>query len=153
MIIDQIAHAENYYYMGERIASALRWLKTNDATTMDAGTYPIRGQQIYAMVQTYQPADRGQRQWEAHRRYLDVQYMAAGTEHFGYCHLNKLEVAHAYDAESDVVMLNGDGDFLLSTPGTFLILAPHDAHMPGVAPPGTPDTGQVTKVVIKVAVG
>ncbi len=153
MIVDHLDNAESYYSMGDKIASALRWLKSNDATTMETGKYPIRGKQIYAMVQRYQAKDRSEKQWEAHRQFLDVQYVAAGAEHFGYCHLDKLEVAKPYDSQIDAVMLDGDGNFILATPGTFLILAPQDAHMPGVKPSGREaGEGEVTKVVIKVAV-
>ena len=39
MIIDHIKNAENYYNIGDKLASALRWLKDNDATAMDTGKY------------------------------------------------------------------------------------------------------------------
>ena len=152
MIIDHIKNAENYYNMGDKLASALRWLKDNDATAMDTGKYPIQGEQIYAMVQRYKPRDRSKRQWEAHQEFFDVQYVASGIEDFGYCHIDKLKVATPYDAKIDAVMLDGEGNFMSATSGPFLILAPQDAHMPGIEPLIGKTCDEVVKVVIKVAV-
>ena len=70
--------------------------------------------------------------WEAHRKYLDVQYVAAGFEHMGYAAAATLQ-AGRYEEDKDFIKLEGDGEFFLLSKGYFCILAPQDAHMPGMA--------------------
>ena len=60
-----------------------------------------------------------------------------------------MEVTEAYSPESDCLLLDGPGDFVTMTKGKFVLLFPHDAHMPGIAD-GEP--GAVTKVVGKIKV-
>ena len=56
----------------------------------------------------------------------------------------------AFDEAKDFHELKGDGDFLQAAAGTFLILFPHDAHMPGIAGPGSQS---VKKIVVKILLG
>lgn len=151
MIIDRLSNAPLYNGMGERIVSGLRWLQQNDVTALETGRHGIRGELIYAMVQRYRPRPVEGAQWEAHRRYIDVQYVAAGCEHFGYAPLDALRPAGDYDEAKDAVMLDGPGTLLTVDAGTFLVLGPHDAHMPGLAP-GEAEPEEVVKAVLKVAV-
>ena len=151
MIVDRIQNAAQYYAFGDRISSALRFLYSNDFAKMESGRHEIRGRQIFAMVQRYTPRPPEGVQWEAHRDYIDVQYVVSGVEQMGYAPMETLTTAKAYDKESDAQMLTGPGSFITAMPGMFFILAPDDAHMPAIALPGG-DGGEVTKVVVKVAV-
>ena len=86
--------------------------------------------------------------WEAHRRYIDVQYVHVGGEHLGHAHLSTL-VAGEYDADRDLVPATGSGSLVALAAGSFAILWPQDAHRPGVA---VDAPRHVRKVVLKVAV-
>jgi YhcH/YjgK/YiaL family protein len=57
-----------------------------------------------------------------------------------------------YDETKDFLSLQGEGreDFFRIPQGTFVILFPQDAHMPGIAV-STPQP--VKKFVVKVAIG
>jgi len=151
MIVDRLTNADQYRPMGERIAAALDWLGSQDFARMDTGQHAIRGTEIYALIHRYQPRSRDQAQWEAHRKYFDVQYVAAGREQMGYAHIDTLKEAKPYNPESDAVMLTGPGDFITAETGALFILGPDDAHMPAIAPE-PPVEGEVTKVVVKVAI-
>jgi biofilm protein TabA len=102
----------------------------------------------HAKVQDYRTKPREQGFWEAHRAYIDVQYVASGCESIGYAHISRLR-AGRYDAEADLLKLEGEGEYVTARPGTFVILFPQDAHMPAIAV-GTP--GPVRKIVVKVRV-
>ena len=146
MIVDQLKNAEQYYGFGTGIEAALRYLQQTDFTNVAPERYDIDGDRVYAMVQEYDSKPRAEGFWEAHRKYLDVQYVAAGFEHMGYAAAATLQ-AGPYEGDKDFIKLEGDGEFFLLREGYFCILAPQDAHMPGMA---VGQSAPVKKVVVKV---
>ncbi len=148
MVVDTIEHAGLYAGLGPRIAQALAWVRDTDLAALAVGRHDIDGEAVYAMVSEYTTKRPGDGRWEAHRQYLDLQCLAAGTEAFGYAPASTLE-AGDYLAEKDITWLTGDGRFVVLDPGRFVIVWPGDAHMPGMAE-GTP--APVKKIVVKIAV-
>ncbi|MEN6521033.1 MAG: YhcH/YjgK/YiaL family protein [Armatimonadota bacterium] len=148
MIVDKLANAASYRALGPGIAAAFDYLKSQDFSKIPAGKYEIDGDKCFAMVQDYETVRRAEKRWESHRKYIDVQYIANGAEHIGYANLNTLKVVENYDEAKDITWLEGCGDFITVSRGTFVILYPQDAHMPGVAIDG-PEP--VRKVVVKIA--
>jgi YhcH/YjgK/YiaL family protein len=100
------------------------------------------------MVQQYNTKPRKAGIWEAHRRYIDLQYVIQGAEKIGYANLTRLAQGE-YDANKDFLPLFGEGEFLTLMSGDFIILMPEDAHMPGIA---INALFQVKKIVIKIKV-
>jgi YhcH/YjgK/YiaL family protein len=149
MIVDRLENASLYSNLAPRVTTALAYLRDKDFASMEPGRYDIQGDEIYAMVQEYTTKDANEVKWEAHRQYIDVQYVARGNERMGYANLGELTVIQDYQEKDDYLLLEGEGDFLAMVPGTFIVLGPQDAHMPQVAA-STPSA--VRKVVIKVAV-
>ncbi len=148
MVIDQLKNASLYFGMGKGIEAALRYLQSTDATRIEPGRYELDGDRLFAMVQQYETKPKEKGFWEAHRKYIDVQYVARGMEHMGFAQLRALKPGQ-YDESRDFLPLEGTGEFALMREGTFVILGPEDAHMPGMAV----DTPQpVRKVVVKVKV-
>ena len=125
---------------------ALRYLQETDVQNAAADRYDIDGDKVYAMVQEYNSKPKAEGFWESHRKYLDVQYVAAGAEHMGYAPTVRLSPGE-YQEENDFIELAGDGEFFHLREGFFCILAPRDAHMPGMA---VDQPTPVKKVVIKV---
>ena len=146
MIIDQLQNAEQYYGLGTGIEAALRYLQQTDFKNVAPERYDIDGDRVYAMVQEYDAKPKAEGFWEAHRKYLDVQYVAAGVEHMGYAAAATLQ-GGPYEEDKDFIKLEGDGEFFLLREGYFCILAPQDAHMPGMA---VGQSAPVKKVVVKV---
>ncbi len=150
MIVDCLENAENYAGMGERIATAFEYLGKTDFSTMPDGKVEIRGDEIFAMVQRYETKPREQGKWEAHRKHIDIQFLVAGRELIGVGDVNAMCVTEVYSDESDVMFLDSDeGDLITLSKGRFVLLFPHDAHMPSLAE-GSPSA--VTKVVVKIKV-
>lgn len=148
MIIDKLKNASLYFGMSEELATALRYLQSADMSNVKSGRHEIDGSNIYALVQKYETKLTEYGFWEAHRRYIDVQYIIKGVELIGYANLEDLE-AGKYDDAKDLLTLQGDGDFFVVRAGTFVIFAPQDAHMPGL----TVSTQQIIeKIVLKVKV-
>ena len=148
MIMDRLSHASEYVGSNKRIAAGLRYLQQTDLTKVAPGKYEIDGENVFALVQEYETKPMEKGRWEAHRQYMDIQYVAAGEERMGYTNLDHLK-AGEYDATKDFLPLEGAGDFLRMTAGMFVIFAPQDAHMPGMVV-DTPKP--VKKVVVKVRV-
>ena len=115
---------------------------------ISVGKYEIDGENIYALVQQYNTKLKKDGFWEAHRRYIDLQYVIQGAEKIGYANLSRLTQGE-YDASKDFLPLYGEGDFLTLKDGSFVILMPEDAHMPGIA---FDSLLPVKKIVIKISV-
>ncbi len=159
MIIDQLHNVNMELYAGlmtgadnrglrSRIQAAIHYLQTADLANAPVGKVEIDGTQVYAMIQAYETKLRAKGFWEAHRRYIDVQYVVQGEELMGYANLAQL-TAGEYEAKSDFLPLHGEGNFLKLPAGMFTIFTPEDGHMPGIA---LDQPQPVKKVVVKVAV-
>lgn len=153
MIIDRLDNAAAYRGLGPRIAAALEYLRTTDFSKLPDGKQVIDGDRVYAMVQRYRPKPLGEAKWEAHRQYIDVQYLVSGVERMGYATFgDQLPVVHAYDSEKDYALYETWGDLFEVRPGFFVVFMPQDVHSPGLAvdlPRGATD---VLKVVVKCRV-
>lgn len=154
MIVDHLRHAEFYHKLGERFVAAFDYLTRTDFSKVAPGRVDVMGDDVFAMVQTYQSRLRSAATtWEAHRRYIDIQYIVSGDEQMGYCQLDDLEVIEPYRDEHDCVLFKEKPgvryEFVRVTGGMFTIFAPHDAHLPGVA---VDQSVTVAKVVMKVRV-
>jgi YhcH/YjgK/YiaL family protein len=148
MIADTLRNAHLYRDLSPRIAMALTFLRSTDLAGTGVGTIEIEGPRVYAIFQEYETLPLPQGAWEAHRQYIDLQCVVAGTERIGYANAGRLTPG-AYDPTRDFQPLSGEGDYLTLGPGDFMILFPEDAHMPRIAA-GAPAT--VRKVVVKIAV-
>jgi YhcH/YjgK/YiaL family protein len=102
------------------------------------------------MLQGYETKPAEGKKFEAHRRYVDIQYVVSGAERIGHAHTAGLRVVQPYDPETDCALYDppaGTGTDLVLCAGAFAIFWPHDAHRPGCAL-GAP--APVRKVVLKV---
>jgi biofilm protein TabA len=148
MIADLLTNAHLYTALGPRIARALDYLATTDLQALSPGKHEIDGDRLFALVSDYTPKALSAGRWEAHRRYLDLQFVVSGVERFGVAPLHGM-VAGDYIPEKDISWLTGSGDYLTLAAGQFVIVWPGDAHMPGLDA-GVP--GSVRKVVVKIAI-
>lgn len=146
MIIDRIENAARYARLGRRLASALEFLRATDFSQTEPGRYELDGAELYYLVQVYTPKPVAAGAAEAHRRYIDIQYVLQGEEYIGYADLSQMQ-AGEYLAEKDFLKVEGSVDLVRVAAGSFMLLYPNDAHMPGLTT-GAP--GVVRKVVVKV---
>lgn len=149
MILDSLPNASLYAGLGPRFEKAFAYLRDTDLAAIPLGKYELDGEFLFVAVQEYTTNTMGNGKWEAHRRYIDVQYIVQGTERICHAPLNRVEQGE-YNAEKDFLALTGQGDFLKLTAGDFAVFFPHDAHMPNMAIDG-PST--VRKAVVKIAIG
>jgi YhcH/YjgK/YiaL family protein len=148
MIIDQISDSATYRELGPRFAAGLDWLAGFDPDTPD-GRIDIEGDDVFALVQSYDTVPAGEKRYESHRDYADIQFIATGTEIIHFSPVACLEPVTEYDPAKDFLLYS---DPSASTPlhmpaGAFSIFYPQDGHKPGCA---IGEPGSIKKVVIKV---
>ncbi|MHB8969865.1 MAG: YhcH/YjgK/YiaL family protein [Pirellulaceae bacterium] len=153
MILDRLDHASMYRALGADIARAFDYLQQTNFRDVPDGRYELDGERLFALVLRYPPKPLDQAMWEAHRRYLDIQYVVAGSERMGYTSLcDELPVRQPYDPQKDIVFFEAAGDWVEVPAGSFAIFAPHDVHAPGLAAKRPEASAQVCKVVVKCQV-
>ena len=149
MIFDRLDHAARYAPLHPRLAAAFDYLRSFAPATPE-GRYPIEGDAVFALVQHYETEPEERRRWESHRRYVDVQYVAAGEEQMLYVPVSALREPTEYDTGKEVIFYGGvEGPFnRLHVPaGSFAVFFQEDGHMPSLT---WKTPSQVRKVVVKV---
>lgn len=147
MIIDKIENSFLYENISERIRKSFEYIKTTDLNNLPPGKYPIDGENIFALVSEYQTKPEIEGKLEAHRKYIDVQFVISGEELMGYAPLGTQHILEPYIEENDIVFFKGDKSFTKVPAGMFAIFFPEDVHMPGIK---TGESVKVKKLVIKV---
>lgn len=147
MIIDHLDNAERYYALSADLEAGLRFLKTADLKNLPLGKNKIKGDRLFALISEYTTKDEAAAGWEAHRKYIDIQFLARGTETIAYQCVSRLEVVTPYDPAQDAVFLRGRGNQLVVPSDFFAVFFPPDAHQPGLHA-GRPQA--VRKIVLKV---
>lgn len=149
MIIDKIENASLYFGVSDRIKKALNYIQNTDFLRMELGRHDIDEDNIYALVYNYETKNIKEATLEAHRNYIDVQYVFDGTEQVGFASLNGQEVEKEYCANDDYLLFKDEASLISFKKGTFAIFFPDDLHMPGIC---LEKTSKVKKVVVKVKI-
>jgi biofilm protein TabA len=151
MILTTLAEADVHASAARGIAAGLAWLRAFDPSLGD-GRHEIDGDDVFALVSTYDTGPATEKRFETHRVYLDIQYVAAGTERVLHAPADALSIETPYDAAKDIAFYaepKASSSLLLRT-GDVAIFHPADGHKPGCMAGGR---DPVRKVVVKVKVG
>lgn len=151
MVVDSLANADLYRALGPGIAAGLQWLRDFDPARTPDGRHDIQGDDLFALVQSYDTTPGAEKRFESHEVYADIQLVAAGRERLLHTATRSLEVLEAYDPERDIAFYHEPpaSSSVLLQPGDFAILFPDDAHKPGCMAGGREG---VRKVVVKVKI-
>ncbi len=149
MILDKVDNVQLYADMHPTIVRALKYLRDTDFKNLQNGRYEIAGNDIFSIVNNYTTKDLEDCRLEAHRKYIDIHYMAEGSELIGYSLFSSQEPATEYDEANDFILYCGDKNYLKLEESMFLIFFPSDLHMPGLI---IEKPAEVKKVVVKVKV-
>jgi biofilm protein TabA len=152
MILDRIENAQLYADLNIEFTRAFEILTNPSLNQKQDGKYIIDGNDLFYTIQRYKTRPANEGKFEAHRKYIDIQFSLIGQETIGYAPLNEMAIVGEYDPQKDIAFYNIPKDFskVLLKPGLFCILFPDDAHLPcrQVDKPA-----EVRKVVIKVRLG
>lgn len=147
MIFDNIKNASTYFNLSHDIKMGLEFILQNDLSKFENDEYEITSDKIKANVQEYQTKQQGK--FEAHKKYIDIQYMIKGSEKMAISAVSALTPQTEYDTEKDVQFFEGKGDLITVPKGFFTIFYPQDAHMPCLE---NKTSELVKKVVIKILI-
>ena len=151
MVYDKISNIETYAGISADIYLGLKWLRDVDFNIAN-GVYEINSH-VKAIVSEYTTKEINENGYEAHRDYIDIQYLISGKEIINSLPLEYLKVTKPYNKEIDAAFYEVEGSKpqeLLLGNGYFAILFPQDGHMPQLC---VNEPSKVKKVVIKVKLG
>jgi len=129
--------------------AAYKFLNKNDLANMPIGRYELLNDGTYATVTDYLTKDADTAFFEAHRKYIDIQYVAKGEEYIRLTTLDLPLLIHKpYNDEKDIEFFSKNkSKQLLATPKTFFVFFPSDAHMPCLK---EKNNAFLRKIVIKI---
>lgn len=152
MIICEFAELGKYRTQLAHLDSALACVEALRAEGFPTGRHAYDGGFLFVQRGRTKPVAGGR--FEAHRDYIDVQYMIEGGEHALYAPLHTLAEATDYDRQNDIVFLTEKPDCRPSTlavmPGMCYVAFPEDGHMPCRAIGAEQD---YLKIVMKLPAG
>ena len=100
----------------------------NALTDYEAKTYPLSNDnRFFVAVGTTKAPDVA----EAHRKYMDIQYIVKGKEVMGWADLNDCQIVDEFNEEKDIGKYTGDFEYVTINEGICYVAFPEDAHMPG----------------------
>jgi biofilm protein TabA len=152
MIVDRLEEAGQYCRLHGGFDAAFDLLKSTPFEELKPGRHEVMGESLVLIFDHVEAKGREAARLEAHRRYIDVQYIIPGknavAEEFGWrptaiC----TETTSPYDKDKDIVFFGDKPELWFAVPpGNFAIFFPSDAHAPLAG------SGTVRKAVVKVAV-
>ena len=150
MIVDKVDRVDRYRGMNRRLDAGFDFIANLKSSELTDGRHAIDGDSVYALVQSYTTGQASEPQFEAHRKYIDIQFILTGRETLFWMPLEGAPSGIEYSEETDAVLYQSTGGSPIGlSDGHFVVLYPEDAHMPGCAwdaPSG------VRKVIVKVKV-
>ncbi len=151
MVYDKINNLDQYRGLSDDIYEGLKFLRQVNAEIV-TGTYQLSSK-VKVIVSEYATKTVNEFGYEAHRDYIDIQYLISGMEVINSLPLEYLKETQPYNKEIDAAFYEGSGanpQELLLGNGYFAILFPQDGHMPQLC---VSKPENVKKVVIKVKLG
>ena len=147
MILDCLDKADRYLPLHLDFASAIAFLRRQPLDRLPLKCIEIAGVSLFATVSKSPARKRDGAFLEAHRKYIDIQYLVAGVEEMGWRSRARCQKRQSeYDAAKDVELFADSPDtYFTMHPGQFVIFFPDDAHTPLIG------AGEIHKIVMKVA--
>lgn len=146
MILSELQNKNRYINLHPLFGKAFAFLEKENLSQLPEGKLEIDGDDLFAIISKPCTSAEEIPKLEVHKKYIDIHFIIAGTELFGWKNLSDCKgVEGEFDFEKDYVHYN-DQDFtnLLLNKNAFLVVYPEDAHSPGIK------TEQLHKVVLKI---
>lgn len=133
----------------ERVKKALELLSSIDGVNEEVGRHEVDDTMYYNVIEfTTKPLSECLKA-EAHKDYIDVQYIVKGEERIDSESINVLELVDEYDKEKDIAFYKAVPNMASAVlhSGSCAVYYPENAHMPGIAVDKPCD---VKKIVVKI---
>ncbi len=151
MVFDKISNYSQYIMLHKNFEKAFNFITQYEKEPKSDGVYEIDGKNIFAIVESYFTKEEKDQNSEAHRKYIDIQYVHSGEEKIGYNNISNLSAINEYSINKDVIFYKGEHKFWVNIKeNEFAILFPEDAHMPCIK--SNDNNCKVKKIVVKIKV-
>lgn len=121
-----------------------------DLSELEVGKYQLVEGEAFAMVSEYDTKEPENAKWEAHHKFIDLQYVIAGEEQMGVLPLAEAVNALEYNEQKDLIFYgDNEGELHLASPEAFFLFFPSDVHRPCIK---VGESAPVKKLVAKIAV-
>ena len=119
--------------LSERIKEAVKYLESLNFDELEQGKIVVN-EDFFVLIQSYETKLPEQVRYEAHKKYVDVQYIVEGKELIEIAPTGILEVDEPYSEEKDIAFYKPvkQAATVVLTKGGYVVLYPEDAHRPGV---------------------
>lgn len=144
MILGNIKDAKRYFCANERFEKAFEILRGLDESATEK--IIVEDGIFWINIAEFDEIAPGEKQFEAHRDFLDIHFIISGVEKFGYADIEKLSETKGYDAENDYLLLSGNVDVVTLKKGDFCVVFPEDAHIPVMGK----GEGKLKKAIVKI---
>jgi biofilm protein TabA len=125
-------------------------LKSTNITELDTGKHEVAGENLFYMINQYVTKEAESVKFEAHRKYIDLQYVTEGEEIIGVSDFEYASETDPYIAEKDIAFyIVSKAEYHKATASEFFVFFPEDLHQPGVM---AKDPQKVRKVVFKILI-
>lgn len=150
MIFDRLSNSKQYEKLNEKFKIGFDFLKNNNLKEMKDGRYDI-AEGVFANVQSLKTKNKSEKKWEAHKDYIDIQYVIKGQECMGYGILEDFKkVVVPYDKEKDIEFLDGEKfNYINVNENDFVIFYPNDVHAPMLS---VKEDIEIKKVIVKIKI-
>ncbi len=147
MILDTLSNAARYAGLKPGLSEGFGFLDQPGIESMEPGRYEIADGLVFAIVEKNDGRAVEDGKLEAHRKFIDIQYIISGGESMGWSPLAALSGSEGYDENRDLEFFTDKAQSIVNVPpGSFAVFLPTDAHLPDIG------SGPIHKVVVKVAV-
>jgi YhcH/YjgK/YiaL family protein len=148
IILNKLDQAEKYFDMHPEFKKVFTFLREKNIAELALGRHEIDKNRLFYIIQRELGRNRSESKLEAHRKYIDIQYVIAGSDEMGWKPTSDCEmVAVPYDEDNDIMFFSDEPKSWNQVPaGSFTIFFPQDAHAPMVS------KSEIHKIVFKVAV-
>ena len=150
MIYDKIDNWELYAGISEDLRLGLKYLK-NVSPDVELSVHEL-SPRVKAVVSEYTTKEENENGYEAHREWIDIQYLLKGNEKICCLPLEYLKETKAYDAGKNAAFYEEAGvagQEMQVGNGYFAVFFPQDGHKPGLC---AGECEQVKKVVVKMKI-
>lgn len=148
MILDTLNNSSAYNTLNPLFEKAFAFLRTVKESDFDHPKKEIEGDDCFALFFKTEGKGSDAMVMEAHKKYIDIQYVFKGVDLMGYKPLDECKQVQTPYVEKDDYMLFGDAPnaYVLVTENNFSVFFPSDVHAPLIG------KGNMLKVVVKVKV-
>lgn len=141
---------EGFKNIHPRFSEAFEFIKKIVNENAPDGDYEIDGRNVYAFVSSYETKTDSEVNFEAHRKYIDIQCVISGNEVIGFENPDDVSLIQDYKDGNDICFygLNKNYDKIVLGKGEFAIIMTDELHAPCLSIDNKPEN--VRKVVVKI---